>query len=282
MYYKQNIIALMLLGTLCCCSPQKDPVNLIFTGDVILARGVSDKLRIYGDTLLSQRLKPLLGGGFVAINLETVLTTDTIPKTKGIVLRADPSLAKALKAGGVDNVFMSNNHALDFGADGLESTRNHLEKAGLQLDKDVSKIIEGRNIYIMAHSLLEIENFERSSKINRLIGEVYDKSHGKYKRPTILYLHWGVEYQSGPTEAQRELAHRLIDAGADVIIGHHPHVFQTIEFYKHKPIIYSLGNFVADAYLPGTTQGAMVSIHLRDTLGHVAIKPIDLSDYCVP
>ncbi len=261
------------------CSDQKEPFSLTFTGDVILARGVSDKLNIYGDSLLSHRLKPLLQGSLASINLETVLTMDSIPQTRGYALRADTALAMVLREAGVDVAFTDNNHAGDFGDRGKASTEYHLKKAGLHGSTAFSRKLKGRKAEIITAALFPADKDRPDQGGNALINQVRTRAEEDGKRPIILYLHWGVEYQSEPTESQRKLAHGLIDAGADAVIGHHPHVFQRIEFYRHKPIVYSLGNFVADAYLPGTTQGAIATLPLTDTLGHIRIKPIDLSDY---
>lgn len=277
MKYLQYILILLMLGFFTSCTREERPVSLTFTGDVILARGVSDKLNIYGDTLLSERLKPLLDGSIAVINLETVLTNDTMPETRGYALRADTALARVLKSAGVDAAFINNNHALDFGEEGLNSTRQHLEMAGINGVQALNRRLRGKEISLLTASLVHIDDFEQSAEIDSLIHKVGISAEAG--KPVLLYLHWGVEYQWEPMEAQRKLAHRLIDAGADAIIGHHPHVFQAIEFYRHKPIIYSLGNFVADAYLPGTTRGAIATIPFSDTLGHIQIKPVDLSDY---
>ncbi|GAB5527551.1 MAG: hypothetical protein Roseis2KO_54230 [Roseivirga sp.] len=276
-YLQHTLIVLVLLCI--SCSREKPSVVLSFTGDVILARGVSDKLNIYGDTLLSERLKPLLDGSIATINLETVLTQDTVPVTGGYALRADTALARVLMWGGVGAAFIKNNHALDFGLRGLTSTQQYLEKAGIHGEEALSSRLGGKNLSLITASLVHIDDFEQSAEIDSLLNKVSASATRKADIPVLLYLHWGVEYQPEPTDAQRKLAYRLIDAGADAIIGHHPHVFQTIEFYKHKPIIYSLGNFVADAYLPGTTRGAIATIPLSDTLGHFRIKPVDLTDY---
>jgi poly-gamma-glutamate capsule biosynthesis protein CapA/YwtB (metallophosphatase superfamily) len=79
-------------------------------------------------------------------------------------------------------------------------------------------------------------------------------------RYVIVYLHWGVEYQQTPTRKQRRDAYLLIDAGADAIIGHHPHVIQKEETYKNKPIFYSLGNFIFDQNGPETKRGLLLQL----------------------
>jgi poly-gamma-glutamate synthesis protein (capsule biosynthesis protein) len=77
----------------------------------------------------------------------------------------------------------------------------------------------------------------------------------------VVNIHWGEEYKADPNNRQKEMAHLLIDAGVDVIIGHHPHVVQTVETYKNKPIFYSLGNFIFDQYFsPETQKGLAVEI----------------------
>lgn len=89
----------------------------------------------------------------------------------------------------------------------------------------------------------------------------------------------GVLHQSSPTLSQRKTAHRLIDAGTDAIIGHHPHVIQKEEYYQEKPIFYSLGNFIFDQHKPETSKAVMVQLHFRKHQLSVTTHPVAIKAY---
>nr|WP_302827674.1 CapA family protein [Bacteroides finegoldii] len=97
----------------------------------------------------------------------------------------------------------------------------------------------------------------------------------------VVILHWGVEYQPFPTLVQRKGAHSLIRAGADAIIGHHPHIIQKEEYYDGKPIFYSLGNFVFDQHKPETTQSLIVQLNFTTTECNVQLHPVVIN-HCKP
>ena len=108
----------------------------------------------------------------------------------------------------------------------------------------------------------------------------------KYKRIypgtfVIVLLHWGYEYQKMPETSQRAEAIRLIESGADAIIGHHPHVIQTIEYFNHKPVIYSLGNFVFDPKREEATKGLLVRLSISNDKVSLVGEEINIKD-CIP
>ena len=95
----------------------------------------------------------------------------------------------------------------------------------------------------------------------------------------VAYLHFGNEYSNSPNEDQVRIAHELIDYGADVVIGSHPHVTQGIEMYNGKPIFYSLGNFIFDQSNPATHSAYFVQIDLVGGTGECTVYPIYISNY---
>ena len=97
----------------------------------------------------------------------------------------------------------------------------------------------------------------------------------------VVILHWGMEYQSSPTLSQRKGARRLIRAGADAIIGHHPHVIQKEEYFKGKPIFYSLGNFVFDQRKPETSQSLIVQLNFTSIGYSIKLHPATINN-CKP
>jgi len=91
----------------------------------------------------------------------------------------------------------------------------------------------------------------------------------------IVHIHWGTEYQHQFNQQQEKIGHALIDAGADIIIGHHPHVVQGMEIYKNKPIFYSLGNFIFDQYFsPDTQEGLAVGLKLTNNKISATLFPL--------
>jgi poly-gamma-glutamate synthesis protein (capsule biosynthesis protein) len=93
---------------------------------------------------------------------------------------------------------------------------------------------------------------------------------------TVVYAHWGTEYEKNSSQKQRELAHRFVDNGADLIIGSHPHVVQEVEIYNGKEIYYSLGNFVFDQYFEDSTKHGLLVNAIIEPNGSVSTKQIDI------
>lgn len=179
---------------------------------------------------------------FTLVNLECVLSdsSDRVEKTWN--LKGKPGYVGILTGSSVEGASLGNNHTFDYGQSGLDDTRNVLDQAG---------IIFGFNEHVAT--------YETDSGI--VIGIVSasqlsaDETHADYIRDGIQKLrkggadlviascHWGIEGDHYPNDYQQKLAHQIIDWGADVLIGTHPHVLQGLELYKGKLICYSLGNF---------------------------------------
>lgn len=177
----------------------------------------------------------------------------------------DPALAGMLPWVGITMTTLANNHTLDYGHEGLAQTKEHLESAGIGFFGDpqnkpgsfLVKEINGLKIGFVGYSQFQ------KPLIDPVLAEVEEVS--KLADQTIVYAHWGHEYHEEPSAAQREMAHSFVDAGADIVIGSHPHVIQPAEVYQGKMILYSLGNFLFDQIQPGTTEGLVVGMHLSPT-----------------
>ncbi|MEP1781627.1 CapA family protein [Reichenbachiella sp.] len=280
MKYSIYLIGLSLLFA--CSQPGQLRIN--FTGDVILDRGVADQLAIYGDSMVSNTMKPFLDGDFNLINLETVLTTKAYDSLKrGYRFKQDPKIATDLLAGGVTHASVANNHSFDFDSLGFLATISTLNANGISaIGNGCDPIIVSKRtqeIGILAVSLTSNNSHLCLKSAERVLDRVDEFKADHNEIPLIIYIHWGLEYQQKPEKWQVDLAHRFIDHGVDAVIGHHPHVFQNIDYYKGKPIVYSLGNFLADAYLPNTTQGVMASIECKNSILSLSLTPVDLSSY---
>ena len=189
---------------------------------------------------------------------------------KQFTFRIPPERVSMMHELGIDIVTIANNHTLDYGEDALVDTCTTLENAGILYvgagaNMDRAKQLEtievrGRTIGFLAASRVYPDTswVANSKKPGMVSG--YDPSillteieaAGEYCDYLVVYMHWGIERDEKPQEYQRTLGKQLIDAGADLVIGSHPHVLQGIEYYQGKPIVYSLGNFIFGSSIPKT------------------------------
>ncbi|MBR0120540.1 MAG: CapA family protein [Clostridia bacterium] len=183
---------------------------------------------------------------------------------KQFTFRADPSSVKYLNLLGVDIVSLANNHTYDYGSESFQDTLETLDNAAIpyvgagnnieEASRSVSYIINGCKVAYLAASRAENLRLTPLATISsegvcscygdsEEFIETIEKTAAKNDY-VIVYVHWGTEYSTDLQNAQKELARKYIDAGADAVIGAHPHILQGIEFYNGKPVVYSLGNFL--------------------------------------
>jgi len=194
----------------------------------------------------------------VLVNLETPLTKH--PRVRGF-FRSDPRYAWAMKEAGVSIVSLANNHIFDVGEIGFLETLQTLEDAGILYTGAGSTLQEarrGQHIQVDDTKLVFLNYTQFCNAVYSSIAAEYpgilpldcqlilEDIEAAREKADLLFivLHWGFEGQPNVHPKQTEIAHSLIDAGADGIIGHHPHVPHAIEIYKRRPILYSLGNFI--------------------------------------
>ncbi len=235
------------------------PITLLGFGDVMLGRHVRTLMDRNGMDYPFRNIGQLKGTDFVHANLEGPIKEQFINTGKGIEFKFKPDIVWQLKNAGINIVSIANNHALDQGWTGREDTKKHLNIAGIRWFGHPKNEIED-NAYITEVAgkkfafvgfddvVYKIDGDKARELISRLDGEV------DY---VVVSAHWGVEYVHNPTQRKVNFAHDWIDNGADLIIGHHPHVVQTMEVYNGVPIFYSLGNFVFDQYWSHDTQEGM-------------------------
>jgi poly-gamma-glutamate capsule biosynthesis protein CapA/YwtB (metallophosphatase superfamily) len=238
------------------------PITILVGGDVNMGRNIGKKI-LAGDidypfAKISDTLKD---ADITFVNLESQLADlggETQSPTNEFRFAGPPESAQSLKNAGIDIVSVANNHMWDYGKDRLFETLDSLDKNGVKYvgasqnpdDKYGANIIEvnKKKIAFLAMTTLlngyensgatEYVSFNNSQAIVAEINRIrLDVDY------VFVSIHTGTEYQTQPGDAMIELSHKLIDAGADGIIGHHPHVPQPIEIYNGKPIFYSLGNF---------------------------------------
>lgn len=272
---------------------------VVAAGDVIMDRRVSDMIESEGGAAPLEDVAHILRRGDVAIlNLETPLSKRGSPAPgKDVTFRGNPDGVAALRSAGVDLVSLANNHALDYGDGALADTidlldRNRIAHAGAGANSREAwrpAIVNrnGKRVAYLAFSYIEPGGFVADSDSAGIAGakekadEIAAAVRSAKSRAdfVIVSFHWGVEYTDYPIDEQRDLGHTAIDAGADMVAAHHPHVIQGIEVYKDKLIAYSLGDFVFDHYSRKTGEAFILEAKLnrRKTLSARAI-PVYLTE----
>lgn len=179
---------------------------------------------------------------FTTVNLETTLTNATEKAVKKFTFKGDPSYANILELGGIEAVNLANNHIFDYLEQGYEDTISALQKQNIGYfgyDHQYVTTIKGIKIGALGY-----EGWEDTAEIRNKIEKDITTLRSQGVQMILVHYHWGAEKQYVPNDVQQSLARYTIDQGADLILGHHPHVVQGIEEYKGKFIVYSLGNFM--------------------------------------
>lgn len=258
----------------------EDTLRILFTGDVLLDRGVRRQINLVGEDSIMSGVQSLFHGkDAVIINLECPLSSKSHPVSKQIVFRADTIMASALKRNGITHAALANNHSIDQGFSGLEETFNSLTNNGIKVlgyGKNYSHriapaiISKGKTqVAIFNDNVVPIENWPRTSaqkadilniSIDSLCAEIkrYRLSYPMHK--IVVFLHWGTEFSTVPNISQRIDAMKLTSAGACAIIGQHPHVVQPVQHLGNSIVCYSLGNFIFDQKGEGRDKGLAVEL----------------------
>jgi len=254
-YFQTNKVIAPSANTL--VEQEQGEVKLLFVGDAMFDRGI----RYYatqngGYSYVFEKISPLLKSvDLVVANLEGPITdnnsvsANTAPGSyNNYFFTFDPLVAKELYNQNIKVVSLGNNHILNFGQKGLQSTKEYLDQSKVEYfalpngAKSAFTEINGIKIAFVGYNEFSGDNAEEIATIEEI------KKVKQNNDFVVVFCHWGVEYETSTSEPQRELAHKFIDEGADLIIGSHPHVAQQIEIYKQKRIYYSLGNFIFDQY----------------------------------
>ena len=278
----------------------KENVSIAVTGDTMFARNMPG--------VLSMDSSPFNGVSDVTSNVDLLLinfenaATSSENAVKGDVpLKCDPSYVPLAKANNNTIAALANNHAFDYGIDGMRDTVDNLKSAGItpigagnneaEAHQAVVQEINGRKVtvlnYMDSNNFAEYSNevmpqangsnpgysAYNSADAQKQIGENNDSDL------IVAYLHFGNEYSNSPNDDQVKIAHELIDYGADVVIGSHPHVTQGIEMYNGKPIFYSLGNFIFDQSNTATHSAYFVKVDMVDDKAVCTVYPIYISNY---
>lgn len=263
-------------------SPSATTTEFIFVGDIMLARHVD---------FLSKQAKDeeypflkikdfLVAADFTVGNLEgPIIKNHFVVPNNTVRFSFAPNKAEVLARVGFDYLSQANNHTNDpyLGAEtetkeylaqnniiGFGQNKNSGQDKAVRISKNGQEI----NLFGLYDFGGDFDETKALDKISQQVEEnVLD----------IVFVHWGVEYNTQHSRGQEILAHKLIDSGVDLIIGHHPHVVQDIEQYKNKYIFYSLGNFIFDQYFSvNTQQGLALKLILDATENRIELYPVDI------
>ncbi len=258
-----------------------DLFNATFVGDINLSRGEERVASIAGVSSIFSKTKSLWADSDLVFgNLESVLLDEgekyKSAKDGSIKLGSRSDYAKALGNAGLNVISLANDHACDYGKKGLQSSVNALEAAGIDVvgagensanaSEPVIKEVNGLNVALYSISDIVPEGYaatltspgiatENNSDIFMRLYEVRNSVD-----LIVVNVHWGYEYTSTESTEQQELAHDLIDAGADVVIGEHSHTLQPVEIYQGKLIAYGLGDYSHDNAWTRTKDGAVLQL----------------------
>ncbi len=259
--------------------------SVILVGDMMLSRAVGKKMEGAGDfsfpfLKIADFLKSV---DLVFGNLETPISSGG--KNQGSVysFRSNPRVVEGLSFSNFGVLSLANNHIWDYGTEALLDTlkilkENNIFPVGVGEDFEkanalVIKEVKNAKIGFLAFTDLYPSSLEAGNNypgisnfnLDRIIGHISDIKASNAVDLLFISLHWGEEYREVAGEKQKEIAKKLIDAGADVVVGHHPHVVQEFEEYKNGLIFYSLGNFIFDQnFSKETMSGYLVKIDIFD------------------
>lgn len=291
-------------------------ITLFAVGDIMLDRGVESMVKKEGGgdfrfpfLKIADYLKKadILFG-----NLESLISDKEGPKAKKtgsvrVHFKADPKAVEGLVYAGFDVVSVANNHALDYGREVFKDSLKRLKDAGIEYigggldEEEVFSVkiqeVKGTKIGFFAYTYPKFdgcyipwkptENKSGVAVIEEKEIEKIKEDIAKAKKEVdilIVSLHWGKEYSLEPIPFKVSLTRGFIDAGADLIISHHPHVVQPLEKYKNGWIAYSLGNFIFDMdFSEKTMIGALLEVIIKDKkIKEVKLRETKISYYFQP
>ncbi|MDD5590260.1 MAG: CapA family protein [Candidatus Portnoybacteria bacterium] len=281
-----------------------EEVSLVAVGDISYSRGVEQIVKRREDINYPfLKIRDFLqSANLVLGNLETPITQGREITDFEMIFRSNPGTEQALKQAGFSVLSLANNHTPNFGEEGLKDTFNYLAGAGIKYvgagnneqeaygpvyveEKGIRFAFFAYNDADVAPDSYEAgENragtaFMRREKMVAAVKEANESADF-----VIVSMHAGIEYADKPNESQISFARAAIDAGADLVIGHHPHVVQTMEKYRGKYIFYSLGNFVFDqSQSQETKEGLAIRVcFTKNGVSKIDLLPVVMANFAQP
>ncbi len=300
--YKFFVTAFLLLFSAlpAAAEPQRDEIIIAAVGDMMLGGRTEPYLIQHGPDYPFRDTLPVLRQADVIVgNLECPISTrGRAVEHKTFTLRAGPVAAEALKKGGVRVVSLANNHSMDFGPLALKDTlaaltENGILFTGAGMDLDDARAaavlrVNDTTVAFLSYSLtFPLDFFASAGRPGTAPGYAdYVKADIQKVRQTadilVVSFHWGAELMTAAKDYQIELGRQAIDWGADLVLGHHPHVLQELEVYKGRLIAYSLGNFIFGSESNRTnTSMILLCTFKKHSLAKIEAVPLDVNNYRV-
>ena len=268
---------------------ENSPWTLIATGDIIPARSVNYKTITYKDfTWAWKNIASILeSGDITVINLESPLLSNCPITNDGFIFCGDKRHIEGLVYAGVDVATLANNHIGNYGKKGIDETVKFLRSRGIDvtgIDEEpairvVNKIRAGFLAYNDIGAKEEGVSWADTSVMEREIQELRNKVD-----VLVVSMSWGEEYTATPSARQKELAHFIIDSGADFILGNHPHWIQPVEVYQGKYIVYAHGNTIFDQMWSEETKKGVIGKYTFSGMRLINVEfiPTYIEDYGQP
>jgi len=273
-----------------------ESVAMVFGGDVMLAANLPPFASYRPDplpyTFLFEHIAPFLRKADLAFcNLESPISGRGKRLDKEFAFNAPPDAASALADAGFDAVSLANNHCLDFGEEALTDTLAHLAAAHIQyagIEPQTPALLETKGLRVALLSYVAPSVYPgvfgtfavQPSMIDkdRMVADI---ARAREKADFVLIsLHWGCDFSPRHDAAQETLAHALIDGGAHVVVGHHPHVQQEAEYYRNGLVLYSMGNLVFAKYSrPVSRKTRLYRVHAgKEGVIDAAYLPLEIQE----
>ena len=278
-----------------------DSLSIVFTGDILLDRGVRQVINHRGvDHLFSDGIDSVFREAQIVVgNLECPATKIEAPVFKRFIFRGEPEWLETLKQHGITHLNLANNHSIDQGREGLLDTKRNIIEAGMiplgageSMDEAVQPVLladSPRKVWLVPSLRLALENYAylpdkpcvSQEPMDSLLERVNRLRKADSTAVIIVSLHWGGEHTLQPVPRQRLEARHLLLAGADILICHHTHTLQTIEDFRGKKIYYSIGNFIFDQSKPINSKACMVCLRIKEDDLMVETVHVEIRQ-CVP
>lgn len=298
---RNSSIALAVSLLLSVSAYSADTLNIIFTGDILLDRGVRRVINHHGvDHLFSDGIDSVFRSAQIVVgNLECPATKIESPVFKQYIFRSEPEWLDTLRQHGITHLNLANNHSIDQGREGLLDTKRNIKAAGMvpigagasmrEAAGPVLLASSPRKVWLVPSLRLALENYSyltdkpcvSQEPMDSLMQRVFQLRKADSTAVIIVSLHWGGEHTSKPVPRQRMEAHQLILSGADALICHHTHTLQTIETFRGKPIYYSIGNFIFDPTHPINAEACIVRLKITSDTINTETLPVQIR-HCVP
>ena len=296
--YSIALAVSMMLGV---SAQTADTLSIVFTGDILLDRGVRQVINHHGvDHLFSDGIDSVFRSAQLVVgNLECPATKIEAPVFKQYIFRGEPEWLDTLKQHGITHLNLANNHSIDQGREGLIDTKKNIIAAGMipigagenmqEASEPILLADNPRKVWLVPSLRLALENYAylpdkpcvSQEPMDSLLNRVHRLRRADSTAVIIVSLHWGGEHTLQPVPLQRHQAHQLVLAGADALICHHTHTLQTIEDFKGRKIYYSIGNFIFDPQRPLNAEACIVRLRITSETFEAETLPVQIRR-CVP